>query len=169
LTRALLGIFLLTLLRQLKKSIKDTTLPVLISKAMKNSWYSYNRRPRSRLRKRKNNPYWPGFFSKYYSDTANNRGVYDKNRILDSGFTVGESWGCLEKAWVGFRAAKRLENDEDMKLYASIIQRLEKELKIEVNDFPELGLCACNLEEANTEEEEDQRPRQRRGLKTGTH
>jgi len=44
----------------------------------------------------------------------------------------------LEKAWVGFGAAKRLENDEDMKLYASIIQRLEKELKIEVNDFPEL-------------------------------
>jgi hypothetical protein len=62
----------------------------------------------------------------------------------------------LEKAWVGFRAAKRLENDEDMKLYASIIQRLEKELKIEVNDFPELGLCACNLEEANTEEEKEE-------------
>jgi hypothetical protein len=42
----------------------------------------------------------------------------------------------------------------DMKLYASIIQRLEKELKIEVNDFLELGLCAFNLEEGNTEEEE---------------
>ena len=110
---------------------------------MKYSWYSYNRRPRSRLRKRKNNPYWPRFyrFSKYYSGTANENGSYDKNKIIDSGFTLGESWGCLEKAWVGYRAAKRLENDEDMKLYASIIQRLEKELKIEVNDFPELGLC----------------------------
>jgi hypothetical protein len=43
-----------------------------------------------------------------------------------------------------------------MKLYASIIQRLEKELKIEVNDFPEIGLCACNLEETNTEEEEEE-------------
>jgi ABC-type Zn2+ transport system substrate-binding protein/surface adhesin len=62
----------------------------------------------------------------------------------------------LEKAWLGFRAAKRLENYTDMKLYASIIQRLEKELKIEVNDFPELGLCACNPEEANTEEEEEE-------------
>jgi hypothetical protein len=30
----------------------------------------------------------------------------------------------------------------------------EKELKIEVNDFPELGIRAHNLEEANTEEEE---------------
>jgi hypothetical protein len=62
----------------------------------------------------------------------------------------------LEKACVGFRAAKRLENDEDMKLYATVIQRLEKELKIEVNDFSELGICACNLEEANTEEEEEE-------------
>ena len=125
---------------------------------MRNTRYPWNSRSRSRLRKRKNNPYWPGFyrFSKYYSDTANNRGIYDKNRILDSGFTVGESWGCLEKAWVGFRVAKRLENDEDMKLYASIIQRLEKELKIEVNDFPELGLCTCNLEETNTEEEKEE-------------
>jgi hypothetical protein len=125
---------------------------------LRKRWYPFNRRPRSRLRKRRNNPYWPGFyrFSKYYSCTANENGSYDKNKIIDSGFTVGESWGCLEKAWVGFRAAKRLENVEDMKLYASIIQRLEKELKIEVNDFPELGLCACNREEANTEEEEDQ-------------
>lgn len=28
-----------------------------------------------------------------------------------------------------------------------IIQSLEKELKVGVNDFPELGLCACDLEE----------------------
>ena len=34
-----------------------------------------------------------------------------------------------------------------MKLYASIIQRLEKELNIEVNDFPDLRLYACDLEE----------------------
>jgi hypothetical protein len=56
----------------------------------------------------------------------------------------------LEKAWVECRASQKVENNKDMKLYASIIQRLKKELKIQVNDFPELGLCACNLEEANT-------------------
>ena len=129
--------------------------------AMINTWYPYNRRPRSRLRKRKNSPYYPRFyrFSKYYSHLANKSGCYDKDRILESGFTVGESWGCLEKAWVGFRAAKRLDNEKDMKQYASVIQRLEKELKIEVNDFPELGLCACGLEEdarKEKDEEEDE-------------
>jgi hypothetical protein len=112
------------------------------------SWYPYSRRPRSRLRKRKNIPYCLGFyrFGKYYSDTSTKSEGYDKDRILESGFTVGETWGFLDKAWVGFRAAKRLENNKDMRLYASIIQRLEKELHREVNDFPEFGLCVCEIE-----------------------
>lgn len=60
---------------------------------------------------------------------------------LNQEYTMGRAWGCLDKAWVGFRKAKRVENYADMKLYASVIQRVEKELKIEVNDFPELGFC----------------------------
>jgi hypothetical protein len=84
-----------------------------------------------------------------------NDAIYDKDRILESGYTVGQGWGCLNKAWNGFMRAKRLENYADMKLYASIIQRVEKELEIEVNDFPELGLCACDLEEDAKEEEAD--------------
>lgn len=43
-----------------------------------------------------------------------------------------------------------------MRLYASIIQRLEKELHIEVNDFPEFGLCVCEIEKDAKEEEEEQ-------------
>jgi hypothetical protein len=96
-------------------------------------------------------------FKKYYNfATENGHAICERNRILDSGFTVGETWGCLDKAWVGFRAAKRLENYSDMKLYASIIQRLEKELKIKINDFPELGLCASQLEEDTKDGEEDE-------------
>jgi hypothetical protein len=112
------------------------------------------RRPRSRLRKRHT---FRGFRKYYNFGTGNDDTIYDRNKVLSSGFTVGETWGGLEKAWVGFRAAKRLENYSDMKLYASIIQRLEKELKTEVNDFLELGLCACDLEEdAKEEENEDE-------------
>jgi hypothetical protein len=117
------------------------------------SWYPYNRRPRGRLRKRNT---IRGFRKYYNFATDNNDAIYNRDRILESGFKVGETWGCLDKAWVGFRAAKRLENYSDMKLYASIIQRLEKELKIEVNDFPELGLCACQLDEDTEDEEEDE-------------
>ena len=110
------------------------------------------RRPRSRLKRRHT---FRGFRKYYNFSTGNDDAIYDRNKVLSSGFTVGETWGGLEKAWVGFRAAKRLENYSDMKLYASIIQRLEKELKIEVNDFPELGLCACDLEEETEREEEE--------------
>ena len=66
--------------------------------------------------------------------------------MLGSGYTVGQGGGCLDKAWVGFMRAKRLENHKDMTLYASIIQRVEKEL-IEISQFPELGLCFCEPEE----------------------
>jgi hypothetical protein len=120
---------------------------------LRNSWYTYNRRPRGRLRKRNT---IRGFRKYYNFATDNSDAIYDRDRMLKSGFKVGETWGCLDKAWVGFRAAKRLENYSDMKLYASIIQRLEKELKIEVNDFPELGLCACQLDEDTEEEEEEE-------------
>jgi hypothetical protein len=43
---------------------------------------------------------------------------------LNQEYTVGRAWGCLDKAWVGFRKAKRVENYADMKLYASVIQRV---------------------------------------------
>src|SRR5918995_5034504 len=112
------------------------------------------RRPRSRLKKRHT---FRGFRKFHNFSTGNDDTIYDRDKVLSSGFTVGETWGGLEKAWVGFRAAKRLENYSDMKLYASIIQRLEKELKIGINDFPELGLCVCDHEEdAKEEENEDE-------------
>ena|SRR5918995_1938069 len=118
--------------------------------------YNYgfgSRRPRGRLRKRNT---IRGFRKYYNFSTENNGAIYDRDRILESGYSVGQAWGCLDKAWVGFRKAKRVKNYADMKLYASVIQRVEKELKIEVNDFPELGVCACEIEEdVNEEEEED--------------
>jgi|SRR5918992_2041181 hypothetical protein len=110
------------------------------------------RHPRSRLRKRHT---FRGFRKYYNFGAVNDDVIYDRNKTLSSGFTVGETWGGLEKAWVGFRAAKRQENYSDMKLYASIIQRLEKELKIEVNNFPELSICACDLDEDVKEDKDD--------------
>jgi hypothetical protein len=113
------------------------------------SWGFGSGRPRNRLRKRDT---IRGFRKYYNFATGNSAAIYDKNRVLGSGYTVSQAWGCLDKAWVGFRATKRLENYSDMKLYASIIQRIEKELNIEVNDFPELGLGACELKEDENED-----------------
>ena len=108
-------------------------------------------KPRSRLRKRNT----VRGFRKYYDfSIENDDAIYDRDRVLESGYTVGQGWGCLDKAWVGFMRARRLENNADMRLYASIIQKVEKDLNIPVSDFPELGLCACEIEK-NGKEEED--------------
>ena len=115
------------------------------------NWGLGDRRTRSRLRKRNT---IRGVRKYYNFATGNNDAIYDKERVLESGYTVGQGWGCLDKAWVGFMRAKRLENHKDMTLYASIIQRVEKELRIEISQFPELGLCVCEPEEDETEEED---------------
>lgn len=112
-----------------------------------------SRRPRSRLRKRNT---IRGFRKYYNFATGNNDEIYGKDRVLDSGYTVGQGWGCLDKVWVGFRKAKRLENYSDMKLYASVIQRVQKELRIEISEFPELGLCACGVEQDENKEEDEE-------------
>lgn len=75
-----------------------------------------SRRPRSRLRKRNT---FRGFRKYYNFTTGNDDAIYDRDKVHSLGFTVVETWGCLDKAWVGFRTAKRLENYSDMKLYAS--------------------------------------------------
>ena len=69
---------------------------------------------------------------------------------------MGQGCGCLDKAWVGFRNAKRLENYCDIKLYASVIQRVQKELRIEISEFPELGLCACEVEQDENKEQDEE-------------
>lgn len=86
---------------------------------------------------------------------GNSDAIYDRDRVLESGYTVGQAWGCLDKAWNGFMRARRVRNYSDMKLYATVIQRVERELGIEVNDFPELGLCVCEPEQHDDEDEEN--------------
>ncbi|CAN5519207.1 hypothetical protein BH18THE2_BH18THE2_15310 [soil metagenome] len=43
-----------------------------------------------------------------------------------------------------------------MKLYASVIQRVQKELRIEISEFPEFGLCACEVEQDENKEKDEE-------------
>lgn len=63
-----------------------------------------------------------------------------KASVLPCGFTIDQSWGCLKRAWKGYKIAKDQEDVEKMYIYAKVIQRVEKELGIEINSFPQLGL-----------------------------
>ncbi|HEY9386433.1 MAG TPA: hypothetical protein VIP70_05300 [Nitrososphaeraceae archaeon] len=57
----------------------------------------------------------------------------------------GPTWTALDKCWLGYVIAKNKEQDENkMRLYAKRIQKLQRELEIEVSEFPELGLYAID-------------------------
>lgn len=58
--------------------------------------------------------------------------------MLKCGFTVGQSWHGLKKAWIAYHLSKEEEDVELMKLYASVIQKIQRQLGIRITEFPEI-------------------------------
>jgi hypothetical protein len=118
---------------------------------MRYNWYRIGS-PRNRLRKRKKGrltiaPYqgvYPGHNSLkvYHSSTV--------NRYRNE----GPLWGGLRRAWVGLVIAKSQCDYEKMTKYAIAVQKFERLLNVEINEFPELGLYASG-DFDNKEEDDD--------------
>lgn len=66
-------------------------------------------------------------------------------KVLPSGFTEGQTWGGLYKAWMAFIIAKNNDDLEKMNYYAPVIQKLQHELGLKPTDFPELNLSALGF------------------------
>ncbi|MGI8833182.1 MAG: hypothetical protein ACR2IS_11175 [Nitrososphaeraceae archaeon] len=118
---------------------------------MKYNWYRIGS-PRSRLRKRKKGgltiaPY-QGVYPRYNSLKVYHSSTVNRYR------NEGPLWGGLRRAWVGYVIAKSQVDFEKMRKYAIVIQKFERRLNIEINEFPELGLYASGYFE-NKEEYED--------------
>jgi hypothetical protein len=77
--------------------------------------------------------------SKYFPAVKANREIV-MNLELPSGYLVGESWAALKKCWIGYKCAKRQEDDLAMREYATRIQKIETELGIPTASFPNLGM-----------------------------
>ncbi len=60
--------------------------------------------------------------------------------VSGQGFTVGQSWGALRKAWKGYRIAKVQNDDTKMTEYATKIRKIQGELNIAIASFPNLGI-----------------------------
>jgi hypothetical protein len=91
------------------------------------------------------------FRHNYHKDyLAMKKGTYDYSKVyrvfhrhgtlLDSGWYDTQTWGALHKAWLGYVIAKNKDEYDKQIHYASIIQKLQKELNLEVSYFPQLGL-----------------------------
>jgi hypothetical protein len=60
--------------------------------------------------------------------------------LLDSGWYDTQTWGAFHKAWIGYVIAKNKGEYDQQIHYATIIQKLQKELNLEVSFFSQLGL-----------------------------
>jgi hypothetical protein len=66
-------------------------------------------------------------------------------KLLPSGYYDTQTWGALDKAWLGYVIAKNKDEHDKQIHYASIIQKLQRELD-QVSSFPDLGLYILNEE-----------------------
>lgn len=74
----------------------------------------------------------------YYNRYYRSNWFRTSDQMLRCGFTIGQSWHGLKKAWIAYRLSKEEEDTDLMKLYASVIQKIQRQLGIKVSEFPEL-------------------------------
>jgi hypothetical protein len=117
--------------------------------------YPKNYRKRNRLRKK--NPYWLGQYrlqSQQFSQPSlrvcHRLQQAEKDRKLPSGYTIGQTWGALHKAWLGYCIALSKNEDENALLYASIVQKLQRELGIPVREFAEVDMFGPAIDKDET-------------------
>jgi hypothetical protein len=108
-------------------------------------------RKRSRLRKK--NPYQLGQYRFQNQQIPQpSLRVYhrlqtaEKDRKLPSGYTIGQTWGALQKAWLAYCIALNKNEDEKTLLYASIINKMQRELDIPVREFAEVDISGSAID-----------------------
>jgi hypothetical protein len=118
----------------------------------------YHNKYRKRTRLKKKNTYQLGqyrFQNQHFPQPSLR--VYhrlqqaEKDRKLPSGYTLGQTWGALHKAWLGYCVALSKCEDENALLYASIVQKLQRELGLQVREFAEVDMfgSAIDKDESN--------------------
>jgi len=58
-----------------------------------------------------------------------------------------QTYGALDKFWLGYVIAKNKDEHDKLMHYASIIQKLQRELDLEISSFPALYLHILDEEE----------------------
>ena len=64
--------------------------------------------------------------------------------ILPSLYYTNQTYGALQKCWLGFTIAKNKNEDDKIEMYARRIQKLEKQLGRTITDFSNWGIISEN-------------------------
>jgi hypothetical protein len=75
----------------------------------------------------------------------------NKSQLLDSLYFENQTWGALHKAWKGYIIGKNKYEVDRMGYYAAVIQKLQRELGLQISIFPELNLVPLDSFDGNTE------------------
>ena len=88
------------------------------------------------MRSHKYRRYYPAYLYKHGFDVGKYYRIGSRNyEGLPSGYYENQTYGALHKCWVGYSIAiNKGEWDNEIK-YANRIQKLQKELGLEVEDF----------------------------------
>ena len=84
-------------------------------------------------------------YDKWIKRTEWNPFVYEKRGqkyydLLPSDYYENQTWGAIQKCWLGFTIAKVKNEDDKLEIYARRIQKLEKQLGRSVTDFSNWGI-----------------------------
>jgi hypothetical protein len=79
-----------------------------------------------------------------------------QSAVLKSGYTVNQTWKGLSKAWLGYTIAKDKKENDKIIYYASVIQKLRKELGLPPANFSHL-----DIDEDITEEKKEKSNRKK--------
>jgi hypothetical protein len=81
----------------------------------------------------------------------NEKHVSRYGKMLECGFTDIQTWGAVQKCWVRYNVSRSRIDLKNQVMYAERIQKLQKELDIEVTNFENIGLYASDLDDQDEE------------------
>ena len=105
-----------------------------------NKWGRSNRRHFARQNHRKRTS---GQYEKKFKNVQLSQFSADKWIPSPSGYTRGQGWNCLFRAWLGYKIANNPKNGEsfqDRLGWAVTIQNIQTDLGLQRSAFPDLGL-----------------------------
>src|SRR3954470_701131 len=92
-----------------------------------------------------------------FSREATSPFTHDNYLPTPSGYTRGQGWGLLHKAWLGYKIANRIEGYFERLAWAIAIQNVQTDLGIKRMSFPQLGLLGDFIFLYDKEQEEELR------------
>jgi hypothetical protein len=110
-----------------------------------NKWDRSNKRHFARQNRRKKTS---DQYEKKFKNIQLSQFSADNWIFCPSGFTRGQGWNCLFRAWLGYRISKNPKNGEsfqDRLGWAITIQNIQTDLGLKRSSFAELGLLGDSV------------------------